>query len=491
MRQRNVVVALLVLGLLSVASAAPIGYWRFEGTAGNAIGNVPNVLNPGTHDGTGQNSAVYSGSTIGPSIWDPITGTVYSNATSLNASGSARVLVPDHDDLDAASFTIEAMIKVGADQGTYPRYVSHKAAPGWQMDMSNSERARARFDTSAQINQWVGAGAPQSLADLRWHHTAVTFDAATKLITHYTDYGVTATHTLNGDASEATAVAANLLIGDSSLPAGTAVDEVRYTEGVLSSSQFLRSVNNAVWSFEGTPGALVGVAQNRMNPGTLDGAGESGARYASDVNWVARRVYDPISGQQWDNTSSLDMNAGGLVRVLDADELDAPAFTIEAFVKVQDQGGYPGFITRLGGGQGWQLDVNPNEYARSRVDTDTVPPGQNQTTGSTAAQSLADYDWHHVAFTFDGATMRLYVDYGNLATRSLVGFKGDVTNLTMDLLMRGSGWPAGSYLDEVRFTASVLEPDQFLQGVYPEPGTLSLLAFGGLGALLRRRRRKR
>jgi len=61
----------------------------------------------------------------------------------------------------------------------------------------------------------------------------------------------------------------------------------------------------------------------------------------------------------------------------------------------------------------------------------------------------------------------------------------------MDLLMRGSGWPTGSYLDEVRFTASVLEPDQFLQGVYPEPGTLSLLAFGGLGALLRRRRRKR
>lgn len=489
MRQRNVVVALLVLGLLGVASAAPIGYWRFEGTAGNAIGNVPNVLNAGTYDGTGENSAVYSGSIIGPSIWDPITGTVYSNATSLNAAGTARVRVLDAAALDAADFTIEAFIKVGANQAGWVRYIGHSGTGplGWQMGFDPAEEARSRFDTAAQSNQVVGGLIPQRMDDLRWHHTAVTFDATTKLITHYTDYGIIATRVLNGSASEATAVAADMLFGDSSMPAGTAVDEVRYTRGVLQSTLFLRSVNNAVWSFEGTPGAAIGAVPNLMNPGTLDGAGEGGALYSSDVNWVARSVHDPISGQVWDNTSSLDMNAGGLVRVLDADELDAPAFTIEAFVKVQDQGGYPSYVSRLASGQGWMLDIDPQEDARARADTAALV---NQTVGSGPAQSLADNDWHHVALTFDGTTMRLYVDYGNLATRTLTGLKSDMTNVAWDLLMRGSGFPAGSYLDEVRFSASVLQPEQFLRGVYPEPTTLSLLALGGLG-LLRRRRRKR
>jgi len=67
-----------------------------------------------------------------------------------------------------------------------------------------------------------------------------------------------------------------------------------------------------------------------------------------------------------------------------------------------------------------------------------------------------------------------------------------MTNVVQDLLLGGSTWPAGSYLDEVRFSAGVLGPDQFLRVLVPEPGTLavwSLLA--GLGVALGRRRGRR
>ena len=450
----------LAFGAAAMVEANPIGHWRFEGTAGGTVGTVPNGLNPGFLDGTGQNSAVYSGSVIGPQIWDPISGSLYSNATSVDVQGSRRVRVPDDNALDAPSFTIEALVKIGGDQTSYPNYLSHRQsspASGWQLDIDPDEDARCRFDTSAQSNQTAGSGTPQRLADFRWHHTAVTFDAATKLITHYTDYGAVATRTLNGDAAEATSVATDMLFGSPSLPAGTALDEVRYSNSVLSSDQFLRSVNNAHWRFEGTPGGSVATVPNAANPGRLDGAGSSGALYSADT--PGRWVIDPITGSVSQNTSSLDMNSGQ-VRVLDDDELDAPAFTMEAFVKVQDQGGYPPFIDRLNASRGWQIDVDPAEDARARIDTAAQT---NQVVGSGSAQALGDYDWHHVALTFDGKTMRLYVDHANLATRNLNGLKADMTNLSLDLILGSSTWPAGSRFDEARFSASPLSPAQFLQ----------------------------
>ncbi|MFC1806346.1 LamG-like jellyroll fold domain-containing protein [Planctomycetota bacterium] len=480
-----IVVVALVVVALGVAQAAPVGHWRFEGTAGGAAGAIPNVLSPGTLDAVGQGGATYSGNIAGPTIWDPISNTVYSNATSLDVSGGKLARVADDPALDAASFTIETLVRLGSDQTSYPNYLSHRVsspARGWQLDIDPQEDARTRFDTAAQSNQTAGSGSKQSLADFRWHHTAVTFDAATQRITHYTDYGVTATRTLNGSVAEATTVAADLIFG--AIGSTAQMDEVRYSNSVLSNTQFLRPVNNALWRFEGTPGTAIGTVPNAFSPGHLDGQGEGGELYAADVPAVS--TLDPLTGIYRGNTSSLDLSTAGRVRVLDDDELDASAFTVECFVKVQNQTGYPNFVTRLDlDDAGWQLDVNPSEYARARIDTGS---SNNQVVGSTTAQSLADGDWHHVALTFDGATARLYVDYANMASKAIAGSKFNVNSVANDLLFGDSIWPAGSYLDEVRFSAAPLGPDQFLIAVAPEPATLALLALGGLGLLARRRR---
>ena len=322
----------------------------------------------------------------------------------------------------------------------------------------------------------------QRLADLRWHHTAVTFDAATKRITHYTDYGVTATRTLAGNPSDATAVAADLILGGIGSPA--LLDEVRYSNSVLTPDDFLRAVNNAFWRFEGTPGTTIGTVPNVFSPGHLDGTGQFGARYATDVPDAI--IVDPITGTHYSNTSSLDLTIGR-VRVPDNPELDASAFTIECFVKVQDQGSYPNFIRRLHyWNEGWQLDVDPSEYARARIDTGGGTLG-NQIVGSNPVSSLADGDWHHVALTFDGKTARLFVDYFNTASRVITGSKLRVNSVAYDLLFGDSDWPSGSYLDEIRFSAAPLGPDQFLRAI-PEPASASLLALGLL-ALLKTRRR--
>ncbi|MCS7305778.1 MAG: PA14 domain-containing protein [Thermoguttaceae bacterium] len=236
--------ALLSLALNRPASAALIGWWRFEGTPGQSILSVPNAANPGTLDGVPASSAVYSGLLPGAYIYDPMTGNTYSNTASLDMGGSNRyVTIPYNSLLNAASFTIEAFFRVGADQTAYPNYVRRTDySRGWQLDIDPEEDARARFDTAAATNQVVGSGSAQNLGIGRWNHTAVTFNAATKQIIHYTNYGTTATITLNGEATDITNLTLDLILGQWAAPAGTALDEVRFHDTVLSSSQFLRAI---------------------------------------------------------------------------------------------------------------------------------------------------------------------------------------------------------------------------------------------------------
>jgi hypothetical protein len=221
-----------------------------------------------------------------------------------------------------------------------------------------------------------------------------------------------------------------------------------------------------------------------MNPGSADGVGQLGVVYADDV--PGPLTLDPTTGTTYENQSSLDM-ASGRVEINNLNlQLDAPEFTIQAFVKVADQNGYPNFVGRLDGDRGWQLDIDNAEDARARIDT---AARNNQVVGSGAAQSLADNQWHHVALTFDGSLMQFYVDYGNLATKTLIGDPAHVNQITNSLFLSESGFPAGSYLDEVRYTNVVLAPEQFLRAV-PEPSTLALAAFS-LCCLLARPRRRR
>ena len=158
---------------------------------------------------------------------------------------------------------------------------------------------------------------------------------------------------------------------------------------------------------------------------------------------------------------------GGDVTVSGTDAKTHPAdLTVEAFVKMERQMPRHALIVskRRNGqtGASWSLSIDPQGVVRARFDTQPGAdsksgPGFNQSFGSTG--SMADGEWHHVALTFDHATLTaaIYVDY--------VRCGGGVTKgpLVYDdspmVLGRGlAGW-----LDEVRLSAEVLHPEQFLR----------------------------
>ncbi|WP_081887861.1 LamG domain-containing protein [Verrucomicrobium sp. BvORR034] len=269
------------------------------------------------------------------------------------------------------------------------------------------------------------------------------------------------------------------------------------------------------FQFNGTDGASASAITDSSSYGLNGTASASGSgqapKYSSQTvgpvitNGIGGEIVNAnnTSSLKFDNTGTVTSGDGGRITVQDpigSDSLLEPSsFTVEAFIKVQDSIQYPTLVSKSrvdGGGSSWLVDTNSNNTLRVRTDhqaigvaTSPAPPGFNQSISST--QNIADGNWHHFAVTYDatGKRFTIYLDYVSIGTGTLSG--GEL-NLVYDdnplLIGQGGGGRAfDGWMDEFRFTDSVLTSDQFLRAV-PEPGRALLLALAGAMMLTRRRR---
>ncbi len=158
---------------------------------------------------------------------------------------------------------------------------------------------------------------------------------------------------------------------------------------------------------------------------------------------------------------------GGEVVVAGAAAQTQPAtFTLEAFVKMNKQMPRHALLAskRRNGqtGASWSLSIDPQGDVRARFDTQ---PGADSKSGEgfnqtfAASSSVTDGAWHHVALSFDRATLTasIYVDHvrcGGGTTKGPLVYDGGPLVLGRGL----DGW-----LDEVRLTGAALHPEQFLR----------------------------
>jgi len=474
------VLTLLALILLATpASASLVAYYKFDDS-----GNLGRDYGPWAASGyyTATNSGVAynaGGYTAGAGDFDggddylrlPVTGrlnALQANPYTIMAWINPN-MVPPAGAADANTAHYGIINKAGYHSGL--RYLGANAGANAQKVQGEGWLATGPTSYAAQS---TGTAAPAA-----WTHTAAVVNPQAGTMTIYVNgvAGPTVNWTPGAPYNYGTGT---WTIGNANPGAGTyrwpmngRIDEAAFFDHALSPAEIASIAAGAspttivsgaitptgLWRFEGAHGTPVGTVVNTLNPGFLDGVGESSASYSSYV--PSRRIYDPISGTTYVNTSSLNM-APGAVRVLSDPALQAGNFTVEAFLRIGgDQGGYPAFVShRNATPLGWQLDIDPNEALRTRFDSAAA---QNQVVGGGA---LGTGVWNHTAVTYDSATkqIRLYRNYVNAYTGTLNGNSSDVTAIVADFLMgAGSGWPAGTYLDEVRFTPQVLDPPQFLQ----------------------------
>ncbi|MEN8773851.1 MAG: hypothetical protein ABF379_09850 [Akkermansiaceae bacterium] len=361
-----------------------------------------------------------------------------------------------------------------------------------------------------------------------WHHIAMSFDEETQEIKFYFDYRLGQTRTLSDSQGDGyTHPAANLLFGKLSGNEGALfMDELRFSNSILTPGEFLREAGETQtevvghWRLE-EEGAVEGgdifLAENSANDFNDASAGNGTPVYSTDV--PAPVIYDPLTDTSFENGFSFDASvAGSRLRVENDASLNS-SYTLEFFMKVVGEpGGYHAFLRRTQAADlRWQVDFDhaaTGAFGRLRARFDTpagesdnvaengvdenvnfvvgptgggsipgnlriwvdTPTGDGDPAGYVGADWADDGDgvndddsWHHAAISLNDETgeVSFYYDYELMQTRTLsdsemdgythpdAAFEfGKLTNSDYGLL-----------LDEIRYTAEVILPFQFLQTV--------------------------
>jgi hypothetical protein len=596
---------LLLTGASLLSHGDTVGYWRFDeagAAAGGEVTTAANLISPGTLDASaGGGIPLFSDDVPAAEIFDPVSGTTYTNGFSLDVTAGNSQLNTEYSEIFDSSFTVEFFIKYVGEPGSYESVLRRREAAdlGWQVDFDHAAnqgfgRIRSRWDTPAggisdnvaeagideNVNFVLGpagnASAPKVYIDTgakdelgddvgdqntgnandyiydaasanpnetdvalqgdglndvpEWHHVAVAFDEETGEIKFYVDYLLAQTRILgDSEANGYTHPATGLVFGKlAGTEHGLLMDELRYSDAILSPGQFLRETieggANTIghWRLEeegATDGGDIIVAENSASP--LLGASPANGtpKYSSDV--PSPMIFDPVSNTTFPNLFSLNAtDANSRLRIPDDPSLST-SFTFEMFIKLSGEpGGYQSFVRRRElNDLRWQVDfdhANMGSFGRIRSRFDTpaaagpdnmndvgVDENVNFVIGPVGGGSVPDnlriwidtdpgdglttsYDdptdwaldgdasndndtWHHIAITFDEDTGEagFYYDYELMQLRTLSDSAADGYTHPAAPIDFGkfAGADYGLLLDEIRYSGEILLPFQFLQMV--------------------------
>jgi cysteine-rich repeat protein len=174
----------------------------------------------------------------------------------------------------------------------------------------------------------------------------------------------------------------------------------------------------------------------------------------------------------------LDGQRGTMVEVLDVDtqplKLMSTPFTVEAWMRIDEIGDTADVLRRGSGNAGWRVTLNAEGLVGTVFNGfDHIVDGLN----------LAGTGWHHVAWTYDLATSRLFLD------GELVGTMASVAPvLDPDAPMRIGAWVSNEgvisshrrgRVDEVRVSSNIRYVSDFVlaRRFEPDDATVLLLHF--------------
>ena len=215
-----------------------------------------------------------------------------------------------------------------------------------------------------------------------------------------------------------------------------------------------------LWRFDEGSGQTAGDATG-VNDGQL---GSMIGVDANDPSWVA---------DQWGGHALSFDGSDDYVEVLDSLTLEPLTITVEAWVKNSETPGIfkyiisKVYVAKLGGYSSYAFYTGGSGGLRFYVGF-----ASNWVGSPDAGASLWDGNWHHIAGTYDGSNVRLFVDGSQVV--------GTGTSATPTIAYDGGNLYIGYYgpyayptyfpgfIDEVRIWSSVLDASQLDDMLQPE-----------------------
>ncbi|HIG84304.1 MAG TPA: hypothetical protein EYG40_13665 [Verrucomicrobia bacterium] len=379
--------------------------------------------------------------------------------------------------------------------------------------------------------------------DNRWHHIAVTFDQESGEVSFFFDYALAQKKTLSDSAENGyTHPAAPIDFGKLvNKQYGLLLDEIRYSNTILSPNDFLRitaeEVNPATiahWRMDGPDArdeGAIGLITNEVSPLLPATRIAGNPIYSSDV--PAPFINDPATDTYLDNEFSFNAkNANARIGASDNPKFNT-SFTVEMFFKfIGEPSAYHPFLKRreLNDLQ-WQIDYDhakKGSYGRLRsrwdtpaggiadnkaekgidentnfvvgptggtnvpsenrifVDTDSgdglVTSYDDETDWSLDGDGINDIDeWKHVALTFDEESQEVtfYLNYEFMQSKLLADTEenGYTHPAASVIFGKFNNQTYEMLIDEVRYSEGLLDPSLFLKAATWAPSPFEITTF--------------
>jgi hypothetical protein len=414
--------ATVTVNVLSDRAAFLVAAYSFNEGSGTTVTDASGNNNTGTISGATWTTAGKFG------------GALVFNGT------SAKVTIPNTSLLQlTTAMTLEAWVKPSTVTAAW-RDVIYKGNDNYFLEATSTN------------NSWPAGGGTfnGSYADMfgtaalavnTWTHLAVTYDGATLRLY------------VNGVQVSSRAQTGNLVTSSNPLQIGGdsiygsyfqgTIDEVRIYNQALSPSEIQADMQTpvvnrpvAAYSFNAGSGTSVADSSGNGNMGTI-----SGATWTTAGKFGGALVFNGTNAKVTiPNTSLLQLTT---------------AMTLEAWVK-------PSKVTSV-----WRDVIykgDDNYFLEASSTNNSRPAGGGTFNGSYAdmfgTAALAVNTWTHLAVTYDGATLRLYVNGVQVSSRAQTGNLVTSTNP----LQIGGNSIYGSYfqgtIDEVRVYNRALSPSE-------------------------------